>query len=179
MLPSAGRGACPSPRFLTQPPRASRGRGGGRGSGAQAPHVAHDLGGSSRAGEGAKARRPLAKRAEPPAGPRLGAEEAGPARSPRRARNPGLGGGQEEKALPPGQGRGLTSSEDLTMRSPPGMWGLSPGQATDWIRSLFTCDQACPVWAGFTEPLLDVRHCFFLVPPLLCVELVLVPFKLK
>lgn len=130
MLPSAGPGACPSPRFLTRPPRASRGRGGGRGSGAQAPHVAHDLGGSSRAGEGAGARRPLAKRAEPPAGPRLGAEEAGPARNPRCARNPGLGGGQEEKALPPGQGRGLMSSEDRTMLSPPGMWGLSPGQAT-------------------------------------------------
>lgn len=81
MLRSAGPGACPSLRCLTRPPRASRGRGGGRGSGAQAPHVAHDLGGSSRAGEGAGARRPLAKRAEPPAQPRLGAEEAEPAPS--------------------------------------------------------------------------------------------------
>lgn len=107
VLPSAGPGACRDPRFLTRPPRASRVRGGGRRSGAQAPHVAHDLGGSSRAGEGAEARRPLAKRAEPPAGPRLGAEEAVPTRSPRRARNPGLGGGQEEKALPPGQSRGV------------------------------------------------------------------------
>lgn len=136
MLPSMGPGACLSPRFLTRPPRASRGPGGGRGSAAQAPHVAHDLGGSSRAGEGAGARRPLAKRAEPPAGPRLGAEEAGPARSPRRARNPGLGGGQEEKALPPGQGRGLTNSADRTMCSPLGIWGLSPGQATVWIHTV-------------------------------------------
>lgn len=115
VLPSAGAG---SP---CEAPRASRGRGGGRGSGAQEPHVAHDLGGSSRAGEGAGTRRPLAKRAEPPAGPRQGAEEAGPARSPRRARNPGLGGGQEGKALPPGLGRGTARC-----CSPPGMWGLFP-----------------------------------------------------
>ena len=141
--------------------------------------------GAGAADQGPRRRTSRTTSAAPPArgrGPERGAhwlKEPSPRPSPRRARNPGHGGGQEEKALPPGQGRGLTSSEDLTMRSPPGMWGLSPGQATDWIRSLFTCDQACPVWAGFTEPLLDVRHCFFLVPPLLCVELVLVPFKLK
>lgn len=117
-----GREPVRGPARFTRPSPASRGRGGGRGSGAQKPHVAHDLGGSSRAGEGAGTRRPLAKRAEPPAGPRLGAEEAGPARSPRRARNPGLGGGQKEKALPPGLGRGTARCTVLR-----GCGAFSPG----------------------------------------------------
>lgn len=106
-LPSAGPGARPRPRFLTRPPRASRGRGGGRGSGAQEPHVAHDLGGSSRAGEGAGARRPLAKKGRAPGRAPAGLGEGGTRpKPPAGPRNPGLGGGQEEKALPPGLGRG-------------------------------------------------------------------------